>query len=39
MSLQTATLIPGILLLLLGVPLLLNHSGYVALLKKLGFAS
>lgn len=33
MSLTTATLIPGLLLLLLGLPLLLNHSGYVAVLK------
>jgi hypothetical protein len=33
MSLTVATLIPGILLVLLGVPLLLNHSGYSALLK------
>lgn len=35
MSLQTATLIPGILLLLFGVPLLLNHSGCVALMKAM----
>lgn len=33
MSLTFATLIPGLLLILLGVPLLLNHSGYVAMLK------
>jgi len=33
MSLLLATLIPGILLLLVGVPLLLNHSGFAALLK------
>src|SRR5687767_15630118 len=33
MSLTVATLIPGLLLLLLGVPLLLNHSGYTAMLK------
>src|SRR5262249_36134484 len=33
MSLQIATLIPGILLLLLGLPLLLAHSGYAAMLK------
>src|SRR3954468_3196399 len=33
MSLTVATLIPGILLLLVGLPLLLNHSGYAALVK------
>jgi hypothetical protein len=33
MSLTAATLIPSLLLLLLGVPLLLNHSGYTAILK------
>lgn len=33
MSLTLATLIPGLLLLALGVPLLLNHSGFVAVLK------
>lgn len=33
MSLTVATLIPGILLLALGVPLLLNHSGFAAALK------
>lgn len=33
MSLTAATLIPGLLLLVLGVPLLLNHSGYAAVLK------
>jgi len=33
MSLTIATLIPGLLLLVLGVPLLLNHSGYAAALK------
>lgn len=33
MTLTTATLIPGLILLLLGVPLLLNHSGCVAALK------
>jgi hypothetical protein len=33
MSLTLATLIPGILLFLLGLPLLLNHSGYAAMLK------
>jgi hypothetical protein len=35
MSLLLATLIPGLLLLALGVPLLLNHSGYAAMLKAL----
>lgn len=34
MSLQIATLIPGILLFVLGFPLLLNSSGYVAMLKS-----
>lgn len=34
MSLTTATLIPSLLLILLGVPLLLNHSGYIAILKS-----
>lgn len=33
MSLSLATLVPGILLIVLGLPLLLNHSGYVAMLK------
>jgi hypothetical protein len=33
MSLTLATLLPGILLLLLGVPLLLNHSGWTAALR------
>jgi hypothetical protein len=33
MSLPLATLIPALLLLALGVPLLLNHSGYAAALK------
>lgn len=33
MSLTLATLIPGIVLLLLGVPLLLNHSGFAAMLR------
>ena len=33
MSLTVATLVPGLLLILLGVPLLLNHSGYAAMLK------
>jgi hypothetical protein len=35
MSLLLATLIPGILLIVLGMPLLLNHSAFVALLKRL----
>src|SRR5262245_9804908 len=34
MSLTLATLIPGLLLIVLGVPLLLNHSGYTAMLKS-----
>lgn len=33
MSLTLATLIPGLLLLALGTPLLLNHSGFAAVLK------
>jgi hypothetical protein len=33
MSLTAATLVPGLLLILLGAPLLLNHSGYAAVLK------
>ena len=33
MSLTVATLIPGLLLVALGVPLLLNHSGFTAMLK------
>lgn len=33
MSLTVATLIPGLLLLVLGVPLLLNHAGWAAMLK------
>ena len=33
MSLTLATLLPGILLIVLGLPLLLNHSGYAAVLK------
>ena len=33
MTLTLATLIPGLLLVLLGVPLLLNHSGYAAVLR------
>lgn len=35
MSLTLATLIPGLLLFLIGLPLLLNHSGYVATLKAM----
>ena len=35
MSLTLATLIPGLLLVALGAPLALNHSGYAALLKAL----
>ena len=34
MSLQIATLIPGLLLIALGIPLLLNSSGYAAVLKS-----
>jgi len=33
MSLTLATLLPGILLMLIGIPLLLNHSGCTAILK------
>ena len=33
MSLTLATLLPALLLLALGIPLLLNHSGYTAMLK------
>ena len=33
MSLTTATLIPGLLLLAAGAPLALNHQGYAALLR------
>jgi hypothetical protein len=33
MSLTVATLLPGLLLLLIGIPLLLNHSGATAILK------
>jgi hypothetical protein len=33
MSLTLATLIPGLLLLVLGVPLLMNHSGFAAVLR------
>jgi hypothetical protein len=35
MSLFLATLLPGLLLLVLGAPLLLNHQGYVGMLKRL----
>ena len=35
MSLTVATLIPGLLLFALGTPLVLNHSGYAAILKAL----
>jgi hypothetical protein len=35
MSLTVATLIPGALLLVLGLPLVLNHSGYAATLKAM----
>src|SRR4051812_6859831 len=35
MSLTLATLIPGLLFLLLGLPLALNHSGYAAMLKAM----
>jgi hypothetical protein len=35
MSLPAATLVPALLLLLLGLPLLLNHSGYTAMLRAL----
>ena len=33
MSLTVATLIPGLLLLVLGLPLVLNHSGFAAALR------
>lgn len=33
MSLTLATLLPGLLLIALGLPLVLNHSGYAAVLK------
>ena len=33
MSLTLATLLPGLLLLVLGLPLVLGHSGYAAVLK------
>lgn len=35
MSLLTATLVPAALLLALGIPLLLNHAGFIATLKAL----
>lgn len=35
MSLLLATLLPGLLLLALGIPLLLNHSSFAALLKAM----
>jgi hypothetical protein len=35
MSLTVATLIPGLLFIVLGLPMLLNHSGYTAMLKAL----
>jgi hypothetical protein len=35
MSLLIATLIPGLVLIALGLPLVLNHSGYAALLKAM----
>jgi hypothetical protein len=35
MSLLLATLLPGLLLIALGVPLLLNHSGFTVMLKAL----
>lgn len=34
MSLTLATLLPGLLLIALGLPLVLNHSGYAAVLKN-----
>jgi hypothetical protein len=34
MSLTVATLIPGLLLLALGLPLLLNHAGFAAMLRS-----
>ena len=33
MSLTIATLLPGLVFILLGVPLLLNHTGYAAILR------
>ncbi len=35
MSLTLATLLPGLILIVLGLPLLMNHSGFVATLKAL----
>src|SRR3954471_22098814 len=35
MSLTTATLVSGLVLIVLGLPLLLNHGGYVAMLKSM----
>jgi hypothetical protein len=35
MSLTLATLLPGLLLLALGVPLLLNHAGFASMLKAM----
>jgi hypothetical protein len=35
MSLTVATLIPGLLLVLIGLPLLLNHSGFAVWLKSM----
>ena len=35
MSLLLATLLPGLLLIALGAPLLINHAGYIATLKAL----
>ena len=35
MSLTTATLISGLVLIVLGLPLLLNHGGYAAMLKSM----
>ncbi len=34
MSLTLTTLIPGLLLIALGLPLLINHAGYTAMLKS-----
>jgi hypothetical protein len=33
MTLQLATLVPGLILLVLGLPLLMNHAGWAAVLK------
>jgi len=35
MSLTTATLVSGLVLIVLGLPLLLNHGGYAAMLKSM----